>query len=341
MNRSAGAWLAAALLALSGCGGEGGTPTVPLTTAVAPRGFPGGPVTGTAPPDNALTEARAQLGKRLFFDPRLSRTGTVSCGTCHVQEHAFAQPMPVSMGVDGRLGARNAPSLANLAWSSSFFWDGRAQSLEEQAGRPFENPNELDLPLLEAVQRIATDRGYRDTFALAYDGVLSELTLRQALASFVRTLVSNDSAYDRFLSGDEQALDPPARRGLALFMDKAGCFRCHPAGALTNDGFFNDGSYVEGGDPGRRRITGRTGDLGKFKVPGLRNVAVTAPYMHDGSVPNLEAVVEQYAHGGRGGPNTDPLIAPLALTDGEQADLLAFLRALTDDAFLQDARYRP
>jgi cytochrome c peroxidase len=243
------------------------------------------------------------------------------------------------LGVGGRPGTRNVPSLANLAWNESLFWDGRVRTLEELAGKPIENPNEMDLSLAEAVVRVAEDASYRRAFIEAYGGAPSELNLRQALASFVRTLVSADTSYDRFLRGDERALNPSARRGFALFFDKAGCFRCHPAGTLTNDGFFNDGSYVAGGDPGRKGVTNRTGDLGKFKVPGLRNVAVTAPYMHDGSLPTLEDVVEQYARGGRGGPNTDALIKPLDLTADEKADVVAFLQALTDEVFLRDPRY--
>ncbi|HET6281833.1 MAG TPA: cytochrome c peroxidase [Polyangia bacterium] len=312
---------------------------LPLTAAVAPTGFPAGPITASAPADNALTEARAQLGKRLFFDTGLSRTGDVACATCHLQERAFAQDTAVSVGVDGRAGTRNAPSLANLAWNDSLFWDGRVRTLEELTGKPIENPVEMDLPLVEAVARLTEVASYAQAFAEAYGGAPSELSLQRALASFVRTLVSAATPYDRFLHGDEQALTAPARRGLALFFNRAGCFRCHPPGALTNDGFFNNGSTVEGGDPGRQAITNRSGDLGKFKVPGLRNVAVTAPYMHDGSLPTLEDVVDQYARGGRGGPNTDVLIAPLDLTTDEKTDLISFLRALTDEAFVQDPRY--
>jgi cytochrome c peroxidase len=329
----------ALLLLAPACADEAPSRPPSLTEARAPAGYPPGPT--AVPAENTLTEARAQLGKRLFFDTRLSRTGAVSCGTCHLPQHAFAQPTAVSMGVDGRLGTRNAPSLANVAWVGSLFWDGRVASLEEQAGKPLESPDEMDLALGEAVRRVSEDDGYRWQFSEAYGGPPSEPSLRRALASFVRTLVSGDSAYDRFLRGDQSALEAPARRGLALFFDQAGCFRCHPAGPLTNDGFFNNGSYVDGGDPGRKAITNRTGDLGKFRVPGLRNVAVTAPYMHDGSLPTLEAVVDQYARGGRGGPNTDPLLTPLALSPEQKADLLAFLRALTDETFLQDARYRP
>ncbi len=324
-------------------------PAAPLTSALAPPGFPAGPVTLTAPPDNILTEERARLGKRLFFDPRLSRTGLVSCSSCHDQAHAFSDPRPVSLGVDGRAGTRNAPALVNLAWGTSFFWDGRAPTLEDQAGQPIQNPVEMDSTLEDAVKRVAAEPSYVDAFRSAYGagadtaaGSINEMTLRQALASFVRTLVSGDSPYDRFLAGEASALDAPEQRGESLFFsERTGCFHCHPRGTLTNAGFFNDGSYTAGGDTGRQMITGRTGDLGKFKVPGLRNVAVSAPYMHDGSLATLADVLAQYDRGGRGHPSTDPQIAPLGLTDDERADLLAFLGALTDVEFLDDPRFRP
>jgi cytochrome c peroxidase len=312
----------------------------PLTELVSPVGFPG-EVAAIAPTGNALTEARAQLGKRLFFDKRLSRTGEIACASCHLQQHAFADPNPVSTGVNGRRGRRNAPALVNLAWSESFFWDGRAATLEEQAGKPIEDADEMDLPLAEAVSRLDGDASYAAAFAEAYGGAPSETSLRRALASFVRTLVSSGSAYDEHLRGNAAALSPAARRGLEVFFgEKGGCFHCHPPQTLTNDGFFNNGAYRESsGDVGRKAITGRSGDLGKFKVPGLRNVEVTAPYMHDGSLPTLEAVVEHYARG-EGGPGADPSITPLALDAGDKSDLVAFLRALTDRGFLADRRFR-
>jgi cytochrome c peroxidase len=317
-------------------------PLSPLTDAIAPQGYPVGPITQAAPAGNELTEERAQLGKRLFFDKGLSRTGEVACATCHRPEHAFAEPTPVSTGVDGRKGKRNAPALINIAWNESYFWDGRVETLEQQTGKPIEHPDEMDLPLPEAVRRLTADPTYVTAFARAYDAAPDEELLRKALASFVRTLVSGDSPYDRFLGGDQGALPAAARRGLELFFgEKGACFHCHPPGTLTNDGFFNNGSFTAGGDPGRQALTGRTGDLGKFKVPGLRNIGVTGPYMHDGSVVTLEQVVEQYTHGGRGDPSVDPLILPLDLTPGEKSDLLSFLRALTDERFLRDRKFRP
>ncbi len=194
----------------------------------------------------------------------------------------------------------------------------------------------------DAVTRIAADVRYRAAFDDAYGGPPREETLRKAIASFVRVLVSADSAYDRHLRGDDSAFGGPEQRGETVFLsEKAGCFHCHPGGMLTNEGFFNNGLYVDGGDTGRQMVTGRTGDLGKFKVPGLRNVAASAPYMHDGSLATLEDVLDHYERGGSGHVATDPAIAPLALTSDERDDLLAFLRALTDNAFLTDPRWTP
>jgi cytochrome c peroxidase len=336
--------LCAAALVVPACGRPGGgsvPPRARLVDAVLPNGVSAGSLADTAPPENALTEARAELGRRLFFDGRLSRTGLVSCSSCHQQARAFSDPAPVSTGVDGRTGTRNAPALVNLAWSPAFFWDGRAASLEEQAGKPIENPLEMDLPLADAVARVSADADYARAFATAYDG-LTEQTLRFALASFVRTLVSGGSPYDRHLAGDDAAFGAAEARGETLFFsERAACFHCHPQGSLTNGGYFDNGTFVAGGDPGRQGITGRSGDLGKFKVPGLRNVAASAPYMHDGSLATLEDVVDQYDRGGSGDAHTDPQIRPLGLTPDEKADLLAFLHALTDEIFLMDARFGP
>jgi cytochrome c peroxidase len=342
--RAIRAALGAALLAAPACGSDSNEPPARarLVDVTLPSDVTTGALADTAPPENTLTEARAELGRRLFYDARLSRTSMVSCASCHQQVRAFSDPSPVSTGVDGRTGTRNAPALVNLAWGGTFFWDGRAASLEEQAGKPIENPLEMDLPLADAVARVGADPGYARAFAATYDAALTEETLRFALASFVRTLVSGASPYDRHLVGDDSSYGAAERRGEQLFFsDAAACFHCHPGGALTNGGYFNNGSYVAGGDVGRKAITGRTGDLGKFKVPALRNVAASASYMHDGSLATLEDVIDQYDRGGRGDPSTDPQIRPLGLSAAQKADLLAFLRALTDPAFLADPRFQP
>jgi cytochrome c peroxidase len=313
-----------------------------LIVSTPPAGFPQGTSSERAPADNALTEERALLGKRLFYDPLLSRTKDVSCATCHQQAYAFADPNPVSIGVEGRTGTRNAPSIVNAAWGKTFFWDGRAGSLEEQAGQPIENPVEMDLSLADAVARVAADASYVSAFQKAYDEAPSEASLQKALASFVRSLVSGASAYDRHLRGDDSDFGPERKRGEELFQnEKAECFHCHPSGALSNEGFFSNGTYLAGGDTGREQVTGRVGDIGKFKVPGLRNIALSAPYMHDGSIATLEEVIEHYAAGGRGDAATDPLIKPLSLSSEEKADLLEFLRSFTDTAWPEDARFAP
>jgi cytochrome c peroxidase len=214
--------------------------------------------------------------------------------------------------------------------------------LEEQAGKPIENPDEMDLPIDDAVARVAEDRSYVAAFTAAYGEPPTEASLRKALASFVRTLVSANSAYDRHLRGDDSSFDDAAVRGEFVFLsDRGGCFHCHPAGMLTNEGLFHNGTYAGGEDTGRELVTGRSGDMGKFKVPGLRNIELTAPYMHDGSVPTLEAVIDQYDRGGNGDPTTDPQIEALSLTAEEKAELLAFLRSLTDLDFSTDPRLRP
>jgi cytochrome c peroxidase len=340
--------VALVLGALGGCSDEGAvergaeTPPPSLITHEIPAGFPAGSITERAPSDNALTDDRAELGKRLFHDTRLSRTAEVACATCHVQQHAFAEPEAVSTGVEGRTGNRNAPALVNLAWSESFFWDGRTPTLEEQSGKPIENPDEMDLPLAHAVARVAEDPSYVAAFRAAYAEPPSEASLRKALASFVRTLVSASSAYDRHWRGDDTGWDEAAQRGEEIFLsERGGCFHCHPAGMLTNEGLFNNGAYAGGTDTGRELVTGRSGDIGKFKVPGLRNIELTAPYMHDGSIATLEEVIDHYDRGGRGDPTTDPQIGPLSLSSEEKADLLAFLRSLTDPDFVADPRFRP
>ncbi len=294
------------------------------------------------PEDNPLSRERVELGRRLFFDTRLSRTGEVACASCHEQKHAFADPRRVSEGVEGRLGTRNAPPLFNLAWNTSFFWDGGAPTLEHQVIGPIVNPLEMDMRMEDVVSRVAEDASYVRQFEAAFDQKPAPEGVTKAIASFMRTLVSGDSRYDRFQEGEQAALSDAEKRGMELFFsERAECFHCHVGFNLTNNGFHNNGTRPDDSDLGRQAITEKPSDRGKFKVPSLRNVAVTAPYMHDGSLETLEAVVEHYAKGGQGHPNTDPTIHPLELSAQEKADLVAFLRALTDEAFLEDPRFQP
>jgi cytochrome c peroxidase len=326
-------------LVLAACGSEnapGERPPAARSWLEVPADFPPLP----APADNQLSEERALLGKRLFFDTRLSRTEDVACATCHLQSAAFADPNRYSSGVYGRSGTRNAPALVNAAWATSFFWDGGAPSLELQAIGPIQNELEMDMTLEAVAERLAADAELVTSFEAAYAEGPSEFTITRAIASFVRTLVSGNSAYDRYRRGDESAMDSSAQNGLEIFSGERGeCFHCHAGFNFAIDEFRNNGAARDDPDPGRAAVTHRAIDTGKFKVPTLRNVAVSAPYMHDGALATLAEVIDHYAAGGRGHLNTDPLVKPLHLSAEEKLDLVHFLESLTDDEFLADPRF--
>lgn len=280
------------------------------------------------PDDNPLTTARIALGRALFFDIRLSADRKVSCSSCHQPAQYLTDGRQVSLGVYGRVGIRNVPSILNSAWRESFFWDGRQTKLEEQVLQPIVNPVEMGLTLEAAVTRVAAVERYKQSFAAIFaDGVTPE-NLGRVLASFVRTLRAGDAAFDRFSAGDSMAISVAARRGYGLFVGKALCMRCHSGALFTDEEFHNTG-VSPGRDAGREFVTGLQADRGKFRTPSLRNVEFTAPYMHDGSLATLPEVVRFYDGGGNANPNLDRLIRPLGLSDDEQQDLVAFLKTLT------------
>lgn len=290
-----------------------------------------------APKEEPSAE-RVELGKKLFFDKRLSRDKTVSCATCHDPAHAFAEPRPVSIGVKGRKGGRNAPSILNIRIFDAFFWDGRAASLEEQALGPIENPLEMDLPRKELVKRLSGLKEYREAFQKAFGGPPTAERAAQAIADFERTVVAGRSALDRYLyAGEKNALSAAAARGLELFRGKALCTTCHEIGpedaGLTDYQFHNIGvgMVAKSPDLGRHKVTKKEGDQGRFKTPTLRNISKTAPYMHDGSVATLEAVIDYYDGGGEKNHWLDPKMKPLELTPQEKADLVELLKALDTD----------
>jgi cytochrome c peroxidase len=314
---------------LVGCGASSvqipPQPREPFTFAV-PLGLD---AFAAVPEENVPTPEKIELGRRLFFDPVLSLDGSRSCASCHRPELSFADSVPVSPGVHGRLTTRNASTLVNRAYGSTFFWDGRAISLEEAVLMPISHPDELALPLPQLVRRLQNDRQYRRLFRETFTTeVLSQEHVAHALAHFVRTLRSGDAPLDRYLLGEQTALDNAELRGRALFLGKAGCADCHSGPNFTDERFHNTGVAGPAGDPGRFAVTGEEGDRGRFKTPTLREVARTAPYMHDGSIPSLEEVIDFYDRGGGEDPNLSPDIPPLRLGSGEKADLLAFLRAL-------------
>src|SRR5262245_9581538 len=326
----------ALLPALAAAGAGRGTaprpvPADPLPARLAladvPLGLPPRPV----PPDNPLTEARVQLGRKLFFDPILSADGTVACATCHRPERGFSSGEARPRGVHGRRGPRRAPTLFNRAYGTAFFWDGRAATLEDQALRPIEDPDEMGAKLPEVLKRLRAHAGYSARFAAAFPDGVTATNLGRALAGFERVLLRGGSPVDRFVvRGEADALTPPQRQGLWLYESKGRCWRCHSGPNYTDEQYHNTG--VGWGkrppDLGRFAVTRRDPDRGKFKTPTLRGVALTAPYMHDGSLATLEEVVGFYNRGGGANPNRDPALAPLGLSPDEVRDLVAFLKAL-------------
>ena len=268
------------------------------------------------PENNPLTKDKVALGRRLFFDKRLSRDGKLACATCHDPKRGFADANPVAVGIEGRKGPRNAPALLNRVYGKFFFLDGRAASLEEQALQPILNPLELDLTLPELEQRTG----------------MKAPDVARALASYVRTILAGESPYDKYVNGDQKALTPDALLGLAVFRGKGRCTTCHAGPTLSDEQFHNTGIAWPGGvlqDEGRFKMTSQEEDRGAFKTPTLREVERTAPYMHDGSLARLEDVIDYYDKGGNANPGLDATLRPLTLTADEKRGLVAFLRSLS------------
>ena len=284
------------------------------------------------PSANPMTPSGVALGKRLFSDPRISVDSTRSCASCHRSAHAFSDTLAQSRGVRGQTTLRNAPSLLNRVYGQIFFWDGRAVSLEETVTQPISNPRELGRDLVALVERLREDASYVRAFRAEYSDGITGVNIARSLASYVRSLRAGDSPFDRFVAGDRTAMSPEAIEGLRVFTGKGHCSACHVGATLTDERLHNTGVSV-GLDAGRQLVTTVDADRGKFKVPSLRNVALTAPYMHDGSIGTLEAVVEFYDRGGGLNSNLDPEIVPLRMTAAERLSLVAFLRSLTSDPY--------
>ena len=294
---------------------------------------PGPPV----PLSNLQTPAKIALGKTLFFDPKLSVNGSISCAFCHMPKVGYADPRPVSIGVGGKRGGRNAPPVLNAAYLKLQFWDGRAGSLEEQAIGPLTNPVEMENPNNQSVvDRLRKMPAYRKRFQEVVGGSVSIDRIAEAIAAYERTLVTPETPYDRFLMGDKKALSPAQKRGFMLFKGKARCVLCHSGALLSDQGYHNLAVPQTGTlpvDVGRYAVTHDPLDKGKFRTAPLRNVALTSPYMHDGTFRNLRQVVDFYDRGGGRSrfPTKDPLLVPLHLTSSEKQDLVAFLKSLTGE----------
>lgn len=289
------------------------------------------------PLDNPLTAEKVELGKRLFFDSRLSLDGSLSCATCHDPEKGFSNGRAVTEGVSGQNGSRNVPMLVNRIYGSMQFWDGRAETLESQVLGPLFNPDEMAMNENLLLQRLRTDATYQRLFDEAFGTPEPTVDrVSKAIACFERTLFTGATAFDEYeWNGIETALSESAKRGVLLFRGKARCSTCHIGPNFTDERFHNLGAGEGSGqkDAGRAAVTGNPDDFGKFKTPSLRNIERTAPYMHDGSLSHLEDVIEFYNRGGRPNLHLDAEMKPLALTDTEKADLLAFLKSLTGPVF--------
>jgi cytochrome c peroxidase len=283
------------------------------------------------PADNPFSDGKVALGRKLFFDPILSFDKTVACATCHRPDHGFASPEPRAVGIGGKRGTRNAPSLFNRAYSKSLFWDGRETTLEAQALKPIEDPAEMGAALPDVVKRLQADGDYAKQFQAAFADGVTATNLGRALASFERTLLLGDNKADRFRVGQVGPVTKSERHGMWLFESRGRCWKCHSGSNLTDEQFHNSGVSwgQEPLDLGRFAVTKSDSDRGKFKTASLRGVAETAPYMHDGSLATLKDVVNYYNRGGVKNPHLDPAIEPLGLADEDVNDLVAFLKMLS------------
>jgi cytochrome c peroxidase len=299
-----------------------------VVTLQIPKGFP----YPTIPSDNQPTKNRIELGRKLFSDPILSRDSTIACSNCHHADKKMTDGLVRSTGIEGRQTLRNAMTILNVAYQPSMFWDGGVPTLEQQVIAPIENHQEMDFNVNLVVERLKNHPEYPALFLKAYNQQPSPFTLTRAIACFERTFYTGKSKFDEYqYDNNTTALSPSEKRGMDIFFGEQGeCFHCHNGYNFTDYNFRNNGLYSFFADSGRARITGKTEDVGKFKVPSLRNIALTAPYMHDGSKATLEDVLEHYNSGGLPHPNKSFLIKPLNLTQQEKDDLINFLKALSD-----------
>lgn len=315
-----------------------------------PAGFPQPQI----PADNPMTVEGVELGRHLFYETALSGDNSMSCGSCHMQERAFTDATPTSVGIDGIAGRRKAMPLFNLAFHDNFMWDGREVTLEDQALGPITDPIELNADMNQVIQRLSSISDYPPMFKKAFgDKKVTPDRIAKAIAQFERTMISANSKFDRVVRiKNGESFTAQEQAGHDIFFSETGdCFHCHGAveskflmGAFGKDlQFVNNGTKAQYQDEGRAEITGLEEDVGKFKVPSVRNVEFSFPYMHDGSIPNLDSLIGFYNFGGHNHPNIDPNMKAAGTgrgwTQAQRNALAAFLRTLTDDSFLQDSAF--
>lgn len=292
------------------------------------------PTSIPTPSTNLNYTAKIDLGKQLYFDGRLSKNGAISCAFCHNPGTGFADPRQTSIGIGGGVGGRQSPTVYNTAFNHLQFWDGRARSLEEQAIGPIHNPIEMGETHENVVRKLGKVKGYQQQFRAVFGSDVNIQDIANAIAAYERTVISTDSAFDKYVLGDQKAMDGAAVRGMTLFKGKARCILCHNGSNFTDNQFHNLGVPQVGPakeDPGRYNVTRAEKDKGAFKTPTLRSIIETAPYMHDGAFKTLEEVVDFLNEGGGANQNLSALVKPLNLTPEEKTDLIAFLKALTGE----------
>lgn len=308
-----------------------------LESIIIPDGFP--PI--EFPADNAFTKERWLLGKALFYEKQLSLDSSVSCASCHSQQFGFSDNVALSKGFKQRLGNRNSPSIINVAYHPYFTREGGVPSLEMQVLVPIQEHNEFNNNILDIAKRLSSNQNLQNLSYLAYNRPLDFYVIPRALATFERSLISGNSKFDQYKKGTI-SLTEEEQKGMNLFFsDRTNCSDCHNGFNFTNYQFENNGLYETYNDPGRKRLTGLDSDLAKFKVPSLRNIEVTAPYMYDGSLPDLEAVLNHYNSGGKQHPNKSEKIKSLQLSQDEKKQIIAFLKTLTDVSFLNQTIFKP
>jgi cytochrome c peroxidase len=291
-----------------------------------------------APQDNPTTSDKAELGRKLFFDKRLSLDGTIACASCHDPRKAFTDQLTTSRGINGQVTERNSPSLLNSGFLKTAMFDAHLQTLEIQVIVPIQEKTEMGHNMKVLIPQLRAIPEYQAAAKKIFNRDFDAFVLTRSISAFERTLVSMNSKYDQYMRGDKDALSRDEKAGLKLFAEKLYCTQCHPAPYFTtfeaeNNGLYQD--YEPIVDKGRFRIHLDSNDIGKFKVPSLRNIELTFPYMHDGSMKTLNDVIAHYSKGGKKHPKQNKFIVPFALNEGEQKQLIAFLRSLTDTSYLQ------
>ncbi len=287
------------------------------------------PSTVPVPADNPMTPQKAALGMSLFFDPRLSGSGAISCASCHNPALAWQDGLAKGIGHRGSQLGRHTPTIIDAAWSEPLFWDGRAATLEDQAKGPLAAPAEMNMPHADVIKKVKSIAGYRDQFATVFPGREIDIdAVAMAIATYERTIVSAKAPFDRWIEGDDHAISPSAKRGFALFNDRANCASCHSGWRFSDNGFHDIGLKSE--DIGRAKVIPGVPVLEHaFKTPSLRNIDSRAPYMHDGSMASLDDVVDHYDHGFETRPSLSPEVKQLHLSMQDKKDLIAFLHTLS------------